>query len=128
LYQTWNGSAWVNSYQNTYTYDANNNLTSELDQDWNGSAWENSSQYIYTYDANNNLTSELWQDWNGSAWVNSSQYIYTYDANNNLTSEMKLLAAEQRGIKKILNYFPLKSRGICLSADRLTLVCRRRIK
>jgi len=26
LYQTWDGSAWVNGYLNTFTYDANNNL------------------------------------------------------------------------------------------------------
>jgi len=30
LYQTWDGSAWVNGYLNTFTYDANNNLASEF--------------------------------------------------------------------------------------------------
>jgi hypothetical protein len=86
LYQTWVGSAWENSYQYIYTYDANNNRTSLLYQTWVGSAWENSYQYIYTYDASNNLTSELDQNWNGSAWMNSQQCIYTYDAKNNLTN------------------------------------------
>ena len=67
-------------------YDANNNLTSGLEQNWNGSAWVNSWQGTLTYDANNNLTSELYQNWNGTTWVNSWQHTYTYDANNNLTS------------------------------------------
>ena len=86
LEQNWNGSAWVNSWQGTLTYDANNNLTSELYQNWNGTTWVNSWQHTYTYDANNNQTSYLYQTWNGSAWVNSWQHTYTYDANNNLTS------------------------------------------
>ena len=87
LEQNWNGSAWVNSWQGTFTYDANNNLTSELYQNWNGTTWVNSWQHTYTYDANNNQTSELYQTWNGSAWVNSRQSTYTYDANNFIQSE-----------------------------------------
>jgi len=57
-------------------------MTSGLWQNWNGNAWENSQLFIYTYDANNNQTSELSQDWNGSAWENFWQWLYTYDENN----------------------------------------------
>jgi len=82
LYQTWNGVIWEDSYKNTYTYDANYNLKSDLSQTWNGSIWVNSGQYTYIYDANNNITSELDQSWDGSAWVNYMKYTHTYDANN----------------------------------------------
>jgi hypothetical protein len=88
LDQNWNGSAWVNTEQYTYTYDVNNKRISGLDQSWNDSVWVNSTQSNYTYDANNNLTNILYQGWNGSVWVISSQDIYTYDANNNQTSQL----------------------------------------
>ncbi len=42
LIQTWNGTAWVNSYKDSYTYDVNNNQTEWLSQIWNGTAWVNS--------------------------------------------------------------------------------------
>jgi hypothetical protein len=87
LYQTWNSSAWVNSWRHIFTYNANNYLISELDQEWSGSDWVNSYQCIYGYDENYNWTSEVDLNWNGTAWVNDWQYIYTYDAKNNLINE-----------------------------------------
>ncbi len=87
--QTFNGSAWINLNQHTYTYDANNRMISELIQTWNGSAWVSSEKYSCTYDANNNLINELWQEWNGSALENSKQYLYTYDSNKNQISETR---------------------------------------
>jgi hypothetical protein len=78
---------WTDYSQYIYTYDANNNLTSEIDQQFFGTDWENSSKYTYSYDANFNLILEIDQNWNGSEWENSYQYVYTYDAYNNQTSE-----------------------------------------
>ena len=51
---------------------------STLGQDWDGSDWLNDYQLTYTYDANNNLTISLRQDWNGTQWVNYSQDTYTW--------------------------------------------------
>jgi hypothetical protein len=68
----------VDYRQYTYTYDANNNLTSYLYQNWDGTQWLNYLQYTYTYDANNNRTSYLRQDWDGTQWVNDTQRIYTW--------------------------------------------------
>ena len=84
----WNDSGMVNQYLYIYTYDTNNNQTSELYQGWNDSTWVNWAQYIYTYDANNNVTSELIQTWNGSAWVNYEKDTLTYDTNNKKTYEL----------------------------------------
>ena len=71
IWQEWDGTAWVDSYKYSYSYDEiNNNLTEYLFQSWNGSAWVNLSRRSYTYDGNNNLTEEIGQSWNGSAWVN----------------------------------------------------------
>lgn len=45
------------------TYDVNNNYTGETDQRWNGTAWINSWQYTYTFDIHNNQISEIDQIW-----------------------------------------------------------------
>ena len=75
-----------------YSYDANNNLISEIFSYWDTStnSWINNSKREYTYDANNNLTSKLKSDWNTNtnSWIFSSKYEYTYDANNNISSEI----------------------------------------
>src|SRR5437867_2433032 len=78
--------SWLLTSKTIYTYDANGNRTSELQQHWNGTAWDNNYQYIYTYDVNGNQTSELYQKWNGTAWVNNEQWTATYNANGNRTS------------------------------------------
>jgi hypothetical protein len=75
-----------------YTYDANNNVISEIYSEWDTStnSWINSSKYEYTYDANNNVTSEIYSYWDTSttSWINYYKYEYTYDTNNNVTSEI----------------------------------------
>ncbi len=88
LFKTWNGSAWVDSFKISFTYDGINNQTEELKQYWDGSVWVNYFKISFTYDGNNNVTEELIQGWDGSAWVNSFKDLYTYDGNNNLTEEL----------------------------------------
>jgi len=76
------GIQWMNSYQITYTYDANDNLLTELDQKWNMTSWENFKKSTYGYDANNNQTSEFAQEWNGSSWINSANILQIYNSEN----------------------------------------------
>ena len=85
IYLNWNGSAWVNNFKQSYTYDGNNNLAEDLYQTWDGFAWVNGYKYLYIYDGNNDRIEALRQSWIGSAWVNSIKYSYTYDGNTNLT-------------------------------------------
>ncbi len=49
LYQTWNGSAWVNNNQSDYTYDADGNETQEINQTWKGSGWVNNYRRSKTW-------------------------------------------------------------------------------
>ena len=88
LCQHWIGRSWVNEWLYTFTYDANNNMTSQLRQYWNGGTWMDEWQITFTYDANNNMTSQLRQSWNGGTWMDESQLTFTYDANNNMTSQL----------------------------------------
>jgi hypothetical protein len=75
-----------------YTYDANNNVTYEIDSYWDIStnSWIFDSKYEYTYDANNNLTSKIESHWDTStnSWIYYYKNEYTYDDNNNLSYEI----------------------------------------
>lgn len=85
--QAWNGSAWLEEFLNTYSYNAGHSDTSNLMQMWNGSSWTNYERYAYQYDVNNNNTGQLFQIWSNNAWVRFQQYAYTYDANNIMLSD-----------------------------------------
>ena len=78
--QTWNGSAWVDSTQYSYTYDSLGRIATLNFQ--NGSALANDSQYIYTYNGYNN-TQVITQYWSGLAWVNAFRQSNSFDANGN---------------------------------------------
>ena len=82
----------VNEELDEYTYDANNNMTSEIYSLWDTgiNAWIFDDKYEYTYDANNNLTSYIYSEWDTgiNAWIFNYKDEYTYDANNNMTSEI----------------------------------------
>lgn len=84
-YQTWNGTTWVNYSRQNNVYDQMNNLVQATYQTWNGTAWVNSGRNTLTYDSNNNYVEQIYENWNGSAWVYQYRYTYTYDTNNNLT-------------------------------------------
>jgi len=82
----------VNNYQYLYTYDAQGNQLSSIEQDWNTQigSWVNDWQYLYTYDAQGNQLSSLHQYWYTEigSWVNSWQYLYTYDSQGNQISSL----------------------------------------
>jgi len=42
----------------------------------------NSFQEIFTYDSNNNWKSNLIQNWYSNSWINSTQELRIYDSNN----------------------------------------------
>jgi hypothetical protein len=80
--QKWNGSAWVNDQQVTYSF-TSGNLTGELWQKWNGTTWLNDYNYIKSFNANNYITTESGLLWNGTSWVNDYQTLYFYNSDNN---------------------------------------------
>jgi hypothetical protein len=83
--QVWNtvSSAWDNGAQYYFTYDANNNNTSQEYQYWSSTlGWVNEELYLYTYNSNNDWTFYAEQSWINSAWVNELTESATYDVNN----------------------------------------------
>ena len=85
LWQSWDGSNWMNYARVAYTYNGDNNLIEELLQIWVASNWVNESKNTYTYDGNN-LIEELYQNWDSIRWVNDIKYTYVYDVNNKIES------------------------------------------
>jgi len=85
----WNSSTntWTNTYKSIYTYDANGNQTSQLDQRWVAASntWRPEYQYIETYDLNNNLitTVSKMRDTITNLLQNTYRETYAYDSYNN---------------------------------------------
>jgi hypothetical protein len=50
---------------------------------WDENEWDDVVRIIFTYDAQNNLISELWQEFDEEKWEDFEQYTYSYDENNN---------------------------------------------
>lgn len=73
-----------------YTYNASGNILSYTDQVGNDIiGWTNSARYTFTYDANDQLLTYLNESWNGSAWAPSFSAIWEYDANGNVVRETR---------------------------------------
>jgi hypothetical protein len=83
LYEEWSNGQWVILFRHICTYDANGNMLSYLTETWTNSQWVNWQRYTYTYDANGNTLSELQEDWENGQWVNWFRSTYTYDASGN---------------------------------------------
>lgn len=88
LTQRLTGELWVNLFRQTYTYYANGNRLSEVDETWSNDQWVrvNGSRYTNTYDANGNKLLSLYEQWSNGQWVNSFRGTITYDAHGNLLS------------------------------------------
>jgi hypothetical protein len=86
LAKDWNGSAWVNDVQWTYTYNGSNECISDAEQSWNGSAWGNFRQNTYTYNGNGDEVLDVQQKWSGTAWINASNSKMYYNSNNVMIS------------------------------------------
>ena len=75
-----------------YTYNINNNLLEELDQNWSpiNKTWTNYSKLTSVYDIHNNQIEYLEQIWNNSIglWENRIKYEKTFDTINNLTDQL----------------------------------------
>ena len=89
--QVWDSAtaAWVNDYQNVYTY-TGNKVQTAVYQSWDAgsSAWLNNNKDLYTYDGAGNMLTDVYFTWNSttSAWVNNYQETYTYNSSNKETS------------------------------------------
>ena len=76
--QDWNGSDWVNSIRETYTYDNSEMLIERLKQLWENNLWENHSRTNVLYTVNNLPDTVTHQAWYENNWLNDFRYVYSY--------------------------------------------------
>jgi len=69
---------WNAFYKSEFTY-TNNKLTSSITYYWN-STWTNQFKESFSYDANGNLTEDISQNWNGIAWGLRDKTLYNYNS------------------------------------------------
>jgi hypothetical protein len=70
---SWSGSAWVESWRDTYTYGSNGKLALRVYQIWSGGAWVDEDRTTFIWDANGRPTQFLYEEYTGGAWVNSDR-------------------------------------------------------
>jgi hypothetical protein len=75
-------NAWIKSKHWDYTYTTGSIVTKAVEYNWNGTSWDTYCNHTYTYNANNDQTSELIQLWDAgiSAYVNSSLETRVYNS------------------------------------------------
>ena len=79
---SWNfvGDTAFNYNQNRLqTFDANNNILTNITQNWSGTGWANSTNVVYTYNTSGQISTIVYQSWGGITWVNTSEDVYSYN-------------------------------------------------
>jgi len=98
-------STWGNASYLVHTFDANNNMLTEIGQNWLtvSSSWRNSYKTTNTFDANNDTLTSADQSWDTttSVWVNQSNSIYTWDGSGNMLTNIE----QQWSSGAWVNYF-----------------------
>ena len=85
--QLWENGAWRNNAINTFSYTANELLSSQISLRWDAqfSSWINSRKFGITYTPFDSVESFIYQDWDipTNSWENDFRFIYEYDTLNN---------------------------------------------
>jgi len=78
--QEWNGGGWDYADRCTFTWQTpENHLLTELDEEWDNEAWVNTYQNTLTYDTNGNCTWVLGWEWDDTGnWQESDRSVYTW--------------------------------------------------
>ncbi len=83
---SWNTASWHHNIKEVYTYTNNGTKeTNVIRLTKNGSNWVNYYQYTKSYDANNDLILNLFQNWNTGnlVWDDTSKKTHNLDSNQN---------------------------------------------
>ncbi len=82
----------TNDEKSTQTFDSDDNIITNLEQNWNTgtNTWDNDYNTMNTYDSDNNLMTSVGQSWNmgTNSWDNDKKEVYTYDGDNNMLTHI----------------------------------------
>jgi len=86
------GDLWVNSYRETFSYNADGELYLTTDYNWDvmTSAWVAFNKDESSFDANGDVEVDLQSDWEvaTSSWVDKYKDEYTYDSNHHMLTDV----------------------------------------
>jgi hypothetical protein len=107
VYQTWNGSTWVNDERTTTTLNGDGFAVEEVIEIWAGSAWVNDSRTqnsFTTISGNQKFEQALNQTWNSNAgsWDNDSRTTLSYT--NVIPVELASFGAQKDGKQAVLRW------------------------
>ena len=89
----------------TQTFDANNNITSNVGMLANGTP---NSNTLYFYNASNMMTKSLLQYWGGTSWVSNIQHLFSYYPTGKLaldTAQVYSTLTSSWGMYAVRSYF-----------------------
>jgi hypothetical protein len=75
-----------NSWQMTFTYNADGTENQTVYKMWNGvtSVWDMQSRTTNTYNASKKVITELSEDYKSGNWVNDTKSVFTYNTDNTI--------------------------------------------
>ena len=91
LYQTWNGTAWMNERLVKDSYDGQYRHIEMLEQIWDGASWIHKKRNGNIYDGDK-LTESLFQMWD-NGWQNSERLLYDYSNTTGIADHVQRPAA-----------------------------------
>lgn len=77
-------NTWVNDWKGMYAYDTAGNLILKTEQTWVSGAWENLWKDTITFDSSGREFTRTLQTWNNSVWENYNKWISSYDSAGNI--------------------------------------------
>ncbi len=88
LEEKWSNGAWVNDTRNTYTYDTQGNELTMLREYWQNGVWVNYCRYSYTYDFDGKELTKSTEYWENGDWTYAERYNYSYNINGTIYTEI----------------------------------------
>ena len=79
---------WQNVYRETFTYNTDQSINTNVTENWILNSWQNGSRITYSYNTTGKTIKVLFESFYPGQWTNSSQTIYTYDNNDYLTNTL----------------------------------------
>lgn len=73
---------WQNVYRETFTYNTDQSVNTNVTENWISNSWQNGSRITYSYNATGKTIKVLTESFYPGQWTNSSQTIYSYDNND----------------------------------------------
>jgi len=82
----WNNGEWINGLNETWAYDAANQLTAHEKNEWVNGAWVGVEKQEYAYDGSTK-TLELIYQWYNNAWIYQTREAWAYESGRQILHE-----------------------------------------